>query len=253
MLFSFLQKKAYSTIYKGAVMKIEIWSDVMCPFCFIGKKHFEQAVEQLPFKNEIQVQWKSFQLDPDLPIEGSPLSTAQYLVNRKGMPKEQVEGMMDQLQHKGAEAGIHFRQDISIPVNTLRAHRLIHFAQQRGKGNEMEEALFEAHFSHGKNVGDIALLTSLAESIGLNKNEVNAFLSTSEQTNEVNRDIQEAAELGISGVPFFVINRKYGVSGAQPVEVFVNALTKAYQESKPKFEMQENSAAESCGPDGCEL
>ncbi len=114
-------------------MKNEIWSNVMCPFCFIGKKHFEQAVEQLPFKNEIQVQWKSFQLDPDLPTEGSPLSSTQYLVNRKGMPKEQVEGMMNQLQHKGAEAGIHFRQDISIPVKFGR-DRHASLRSQSGSG-----------------------------------------------------------------------------------------------------------------------
>ncbi|MDM1045331.1 DsbA family oxidoreductase [Myroides sp. 1354] len=234
-------------------MKVEIWSDVMCPFCYVGKKHFENALEQLPFKDKIEVEWKSFQLDPTLPIEGASQSTIDYLVNRKGMPKEQIEGMMNHLQQAGAAVGIDFKQDISIPVNTFRAHRLIHFAQSKGKGNEMEEALFLAHFTEGKNVGKMEVLTELATSIGLDKEEVVALLSSENQTQEVKNDIEEAQALGISGVPFFVVDRKYGISGAQPIDTFAEALTQAYEESQPKFEMKGNSDANACGPDGCEI
>ncbi|MCS4240350.1 putative DsbA family dithiol-disulfide isomerase [Myroides gitamensis] len=234
-------------------MKVEIWSDVMCPFCYVGKKHFENALAQLPFKDKIEVEWKSFQLDPTLPVEGASESTLDYLVKRKGMPKEQIEGMMHHLDQSGAAVGIEFRQDIAIPVNTFRAHRLIHLAQIHGKGNEMEEALFFAHFTAGKNVGDLEVLTDLATSIGLNKEEVVALLQSEEQTQEVKNDIEEAQALGISGVPFFVVDRKYGISGAQPIDTFAEALTQAYEESQPKFEMKGNQDANACGPDGCEI
>ncbi|MDR0224679.1 MAG: DsbA family oxidoreductase [Myroides odoratus] len=234
-------------------MKVEIWSDVMCPFCYVGKKHFENALAQLPFKDKIEVEWKSFQLDPTLPVEGASESTLDYLVKRKGMPKEQIEGMMHHLDQSGAAVGIEFRQDIAIPVNTFRAHRLIHLAQSHGKGNEMEEALFFAHFTAGKNVGDLEVLTELATSIGLNKEEVVALLQSDEQTQEVKNDIEEAQALGISGVPFFVVDRKYGISGAQPIDTFAEALTQAYEESQPKFEMKGDQDANACGPDGCEI
>jgi len=207
----------------------------------------------LPFKDKIEVEWKSFQLDPTLPVEGASQSTLDYLVNRKGMPKEQIEGMMHHLDQSGAAVGIEFRQDIAIPVNTFRAHRLIHFAQSKGKGNEMEEALFFAHFTAGKNVGNLEVLTDLATSIGLNKDEVVALLQSEEQTQEVKNDIEEAQALGISGVPFFVVDRKYGISGAQPIDTFAEALTQAYEESQPKFEMKGDQDANACGPDGCEI
>lgn len=234
-------------------MKVEIWSDVMCPFCYVGKKHFENALAQLPFKDKIEVEWKSFQLDPTLPVDGTSESTIEYLVKRKGMPKEQIEGMMNHLDQAGSAVGIEFKQDISIPVNTFRAHRLIHFAQSHGKGNEMEEALFFAHFTAGKNVGDIEVLTELATSIGLNKEEVLALLQSEAQTQEVKNDIDEAQTLGISGVPFFVVDRKYGISGAQPIDTFAEALTQAYEESQPKFEMKGDQDANACGPEGCEM
>ncbi|MBB1148986.1 DsbA family oxidoreductase [Myroides sp. NP-2] len=234
-------------------MKVEIWSDVMCPFCYVGKKHFENAVEQLPFKDKIEVEWKSFQLDPTLPVEGASESTLEYLVKRKGMPKEQIEGMMDHLQQAGSAVGINFRQDIAIPVNTFRSHRLIHFAQQHGKGNEMKEVLFFAHFTEGKNIGDIEVLTTLATEIGLPKEEVLALLQSEDQTQEVRNDIEEAQTLGISGVPFFVIDRKYGISGAQPIDTLAEALTQAFEESQPKFEMKGDQDAKACGPDGCEV
>jgi len=235
------------------MMNVEIWSDVMCPFCYIGKKHFEAALAQLDFKDQINVTWKSFQLDPTLPTAGTDTSTAEYLEKRKGLPRAQIDAMLAHLKQSGAQAGITFNQDKAIPANTFRAHRLIHFAQQQGKGNEMEEALFQAHFTDGKNVGDPEVLAALAESIGLDKKEVLDFLQTGAATEAVNKDIQEAQQLGISGVPFFVLDRKYAVSGAQPVESFVAALTQTYEESQPKLEMKGNPNADACGPDGCAL
>lgn len=234
-------------------MKVEIWSDVMCPFCYVGKKNFENALQTLPFKDKIEVEWKSFQLDPELPAEGLAISTKEYIAKRKGMPEEQIQGMLNQLQESGKAVGITFNQDKSIPVNTLSAHRLIHFAQALGKGNEMKETLLEAHFTDGKNVGDIEVLTSLAAQIGLSATEVKTFLATDEKVEDVYSDIQEAQTLGVSGVPFFVLDRKYGISGAQPSETFIEALTQAFEESKPTFEMKGDTSANSCGPDGCEI
>jgi predicted DsbA family dithiol-disulfide isomerase len=234
-------------------MKIEIWSDVVCPFCYIGKKHFEKALEQLSFKDKIKIEWKSFQLDPSLPVAGLSISTTEYLIKHKGMSAQQIDGMLEYLKQKGAEVGIDFRQDISIQANTFTAHRLIHFVQSKGKGNEMEEALFSAHFTEGKNVGDIEVLTELAGNIGLNKTEVITFLNSKEKTKEVEKDIQEAQELGIHGVPFFVIDRKYGISGAQPIEIFIETLKKAYQENYPKFEMVETKDDGICEGDNCKI
>ena len=234
-------------------MKIEIWSDVMCPFCYIGKKHFESALEQIDFGDEIEVEWKSFQLDPTLPMDGETTTTRDYLLQKKGMPAQQVDGMMMQLKQSGAQAGIDFQMDRAIPVNTFRAHRFIHYAQNEGKGNEAEEGLFKAHFTDGKNVGDINVLADLAAEIGLNKDEAKAYLQTDDLSMEVKADIHEAQQLGISGVPFFVVDRKYGVSGAQPVQVFVETLKQAYQEAQPKFKMKGDEEAGACGPEGCEI
>ncbi len=234
-------------------MKVEIWSDVMCPFCYVGKKNFENALAQLPFKDKIDVEWKSFQLDPDLPEEGLSESVATYLAKRKGMPEQQIQGMIEHLKNAGQEVGIDFRQDISIPVNTLKAHRLSQFAKSKGKGNEIEEVLFKAYFTEGKNVGNDEELLAIIEEIGLDKEEVKQFLATNDLLTEVQTDIAEASALGITGVPFFVIDRKYGISGAQPSDVFVDAITQAFQESQPKFEMKGNDDANLCGPDGCEV
>ena len=231
-------------------MKVEIWSDIVCPFCYVGKKHLELALEQLPFKNEVEVIWRSYMLDPNLPVEGLNKSKKAYLVEDKGYSLEQVEGMMKHLEAAGKEIGIDFNHDDLVPVNTLQAHRLTHFAQERGKGNEMEEALFYAHFTAAENVGDKEVLTRLATSIGFEKAEVETFLASNQELEAVQSDIEVAKNLGISGVPFFVLNQKYGVSGAQPVEVFVEALTQTYNE---KIELlKTDDTANSCGIDGCD-
>ena len=231
-------------------MKVEIWSDIVCPFCYVGKRHLELALEQLPFKNEIEVIWKSYQLDPNLPVEGLNMSKKEYLVKNKGYSLEQVEGMMQHLENAGKAVGIDFNHDTLVPVNTLQAHRLTHFAQERGKGNEMEEALFYAHFTAGENVGNKEVLTRLATSIGFEKTEVEAFLVSDQALEAVQEDFEVAKGLGISGVPFFVLNQKYGVSGAQPIEAFVEALTQAFNEKKEIINI--STAGNSCGIDGTE-
>ena len=212
-------------------MKIEIWSDVMCPFCYIGKKHFEAALEQIPYKDNIQVEWKSFQLDQDL-SKVEPIEAKEYFA-KKGYAEEQVAGMKTRLQEMGNAAGISFNEG-NIMINTGEAHRLIQFAQSKGLGNEAEEALFKAYFTDNKNVADFDTLAEIGAEIGLNKTEVSEMLQSDAFVFEVASDILDGRNIGVTGVPFFVIDRKYALNGAQPVEYFVSALTQAYEKDHLK-------------------
>ncbi|WP_237390817.1 DsbA family oxidoreductase [Chryseobacterium sp. KMC2] len=209
-------------------MKIEIWSDVMCPFCYIGKNNFEEALNKLPFKDEVQVEWKSFQLDPSLDPKQTQ-NTIEYFREKKGFPEAQATQMISQVAQMGKGAGIDFNFEKALITNTFSAHKLLHLAKKYNKSNEMEEALFIAHFIDGKNVGDTEVLVSLAESLDLDKEEARQAVTTDQWNNEVNQDILEARNNGVSGVPFFVLNGKYAVSGAQPVEAFEEALQQTYK------------------------
>lgn len=232
-------------------MKIEIWSDVMCPFCYIGKHNFEQALEKLPFKNEIEVEWKSFQLDPSLDA-AKPQNTIEYFKEKKGFPADQASQMIGQVTQMGKSAGIDFNFEKALIINTFTAHKLLHLAKKHGKSTEMEEALFKAHFIDGKNVGDIEELISLAENLGIGTDEARQALTSDQFDYEINQDIQEAKNNGISSVPFFVLNGKYAVSGAQPAEVFADALQQTYKETVSPFKDLSQGGA-SCDTDGCSV
>lgn len=234
-------------------MKIEIWSDIMCPFCYIGKRHFEVAKAQVPFRDEIEVVWKSFQLDPTLPTQASGETVAEYLTKRKGMSIEQSQGMLQQITERGKAVGITFNQEKSIPVNTLQAHRMIHFAQANGKASQMEEALFKAYFTDNKNIGDSEVLINLAASIELDKQEAADYLASDKGIEQVKADILEAQKMKVSGVPFFVIDRTYAISGAQPINMFAQTLRQAYAEKKEKEleTAKSNPDAGTCDTDSC--
>lgn len=234
-------------------MKIEIWSDIMCPFCYIGKRHFEVAKAQMTFRDEIEVLWRSFQLDPTLPTEASGESVLDYLTKRKGMSKDQSQGMLDQITQRGKAVGITFNQEKSIPVNTFQAHRMIHLAQKHGLASQMEEALFKAYFTENENIGDVALLTELAVNIGLIKDDVLKYLSSEEGNDAVQADILEAQKLRIGGVPFFFVDKTYAISGAQPISTIAQILRQAYAESDKKNLNENKSDSEdvSCNTDGC--
>ncbi|KXH84290.1 DsbA family oxidoreductase [Chryseobacterium kwangjuense] len=233
-------------------MKIEIWSDVMCPFCYIGKHNFEQALEKLPFKNEVEVEWKSFQLDPTLDA-AKPQNTIEYFKEKKGFPAEQASQMISQVAGMGRASGIDFNFDKALIINTFTAHKLLHLAKKHGKSSEMEEALFKAHFIDGKNVGDQEELISLAVSLGIDKDEARQALSSDEFNDGIRQDIQEAQNNGISSVPFFVLNGKYAVSGAQPAEVFAEALQQTYKETVSPFKDLSQNGGASCDTDGCSI
>lgn len=210
-------------------MKIEIWSDVMCPFCYIGKRNFETALAQFADKDNIEVEWKSFQLDPTVP-EVAEESQEDYLVKRKGMSREQVQGMLNNVTEMAKQVGLEYHLDKSVMVNSRKAHQLIQFAKTKNLGNEIEERLFKAFFTEGKNVADIETLTQLGKEVGLDENELQTAFTDDRYKYQMAQDIQEAQKIGVRGVPFFVFDREYGVSGAQPAEAFLETLYKSFSE-----------------------
>jgi predicted DsbA family dithiol-disulfide isomerase len=210
-------------------MKVQIWSDVMCPFCYIGKRRFEQALQQFNNNADIEVEWKSFQLNPHLKTDPS-LNVTQYLADIKGWTIDHARQMNDHVTQMAAEVGLAYDFDKAIVANSFDAHRFAHLAKQNGKGEMAEEALFNAYFTEGKNIADHNTLAELGESIGLNKEIVEQTLATNQYAADVNEDIAQAQRYGISGVPFFVVDNKYGVSGAQAVPVFLQTLEKAHSE-----------------------
>ncbi len=210
-------------------MKVEIWSDVMCPFCYIGKKKFEQGLAQFSNPQSIEIEWKSFQLMPELEA-GTSTKIEELLVEKRGYSPSQIQQMNARVQEMGMEVGIDFQFDKILGVNTLDAHRFLHFAQAQGKSNEAEEALFYAYFTEGKNVGDLQVLHSIGEYIGLDAESLQQTLENNQYLDAVENDIYEAQQVGVRGVPFFVFDRKYAVSGAQDPSVFLNTMTQSYAE-----------------------
>ncbi|TAE25814.1 MAG: DsbA family oxidoreductase [Cytophagales bacterium] len=210
-------------------MNVEIWSDVMCPFCYIGKRKFEAALDQFPHKDQINVIWKSFQLNPDMPTDPSR-SVLDYLAEVKGIPLAQAEQMHDHVTAMAREVGLEYHFDKAVVANSFDAHRFIQLAKQHGLGDAAEERIFRAYFTEGRNTADHTTLTELGTEIGLDKIEVEKMLQTDAFTEAVEQDIYESRQIGVRGVPFFVINRKYAVSGAQPPETFLGALQTAWAE-----------------------
>jgi predicted DsbA family dithiol-disulfide isomerase len=208
-------------------MKIEIWSDVMCPFCYLGKRKFENALAQFADKEHIEVVWKSFQLNPDL-VTDPTININQYLADIKGFPLEQAVQMNNRLAEAGKLLGLKFHFDDIVVANSFKAQNLIHFARLQGKQNEIEERLFEAYFTEGKNVDDTSVLIQLASDIELNINGLPEVLEKQTYTDKVQTDIAEARQLGIRGVPYFSFNRKYAISGAQETPVFLDTLRKSF-------------------------
>ena len=230
-------------------MLVKIWSDVRCPFCYIGKKKFEAALEKFPHKDRVQVEWKSFQLDPNLKTNTS-LSTLDYFVQTKGVSKEQAQQMFNGATNMARESGINFNLEKTVPANSFMAHRLIHFANSKDLGNEIKEGLFKAHFEEGQNIDDSEVLIQVAKSIGLDAAEVEGILKSDSFAYEVKQDEMEARNIGVNGVPFFVFEDKYAVSGAQPSEAFLQTLEKTWEEFGSKNPALEITPGESCDING---
>lgn len=209
-------------------MKIEIWSDIACLFCYIGKAHFEKALELSPYANQIDVEYRAYQLDPQMKFKPGQ-SLFSYLSQRKGMSEAQVHQMTDRIVMMATQTGLSINFDINIPANTLDAHRLIKLAGRERQQNSVLQSLFEAHFSNGQNIEDPMVLQSIGEKCGLNTHEIKKLLDNQLYDDEVKADIDQGKQFGVSGVPFFVFDRKYIISGAQPVDAFSNAIRQSFE------------------------
>lgn len=210
-------------------MKVEIWSDIMCPFCYIGKRRLENALKEFQHKNDIQIVWKSFQLNPAMKTEPGK-NINQYLAEVKGWSLAQARQANDYVTKMAKEVELNYDFNKAIVANSFDAHRLIQLAKAHGKGDEMEERLFKAYFTEGKNIADHETLVLLGSEIGLSSETIKKMLNSDEYAGEVENDIYEASRIGVRGVPYFVFNDRYAISGAQPTETFLGALNKAWGE-----------------------
>lgn len=229
-------------------MKINIWSDIRCPFCYIGKRKFEMALEKFEHRNAVEVEWKSFELDPGLKTQND-VNATEHLAAIKGISKERANEMQQYVKGIANEVGLDFNADKAVVANSFNGHRLIQFAKTKGLGNEAEEELFKAHFTEGKNIDNTEVLLQTAINSGLDENEAREMLASGAFAKEVKQDEMQAQQFGISGVPFFVLNDKYAVSGAQSPETFLQALEQTWQETEEKKPVIIKQG-ESCPVDG---
>ena len=208
-------------------MKIEIWSDVVCPFCYIGKRRFENALANFDQKDQIEVIYRSFQLNPDIKTD-TDKTVIQYLSESKGVSLEKAGEMTEYVTQQAAIEGLEYQMDHAVVANTFRSHRLLQLALDQGLQLETKERLLKAYFIEGRNIDDIPTLIELSNEIGLSN--VEKTLNGDNYADEVKRDILESKQFGIQGVPFFVFNRKYEISGAQEVKVFAEAIEQSFKE-----------------------
>ncbi len=241
-------------------MKVDIWSDVACPWCWIGVTRFERVLGEFAHRDQVQVRFHSYQLDPSLPesFEGTELA---YLAQRKGMPEASVKAMFGQVAQAAASEQLTMNFDTVAVANTRRAHRLLHAALAADDSGTVQrilkDKLFAAHFADGESVWDEATLVRLATEAGLDAEPARAALDDETLDEQVQADIDTAASLGISGVPFFVVADKYGISGAQPAEVFESALSQVWDELHPaptglQSIQLAGGTSQACGPEGCD-
>lgn len=211
-------------------MKITIWSDFVCPFCYIGTTHLEKALENFEHADEVDIEYKSYQLEPGATYEPEK-DYLQAMVDRKNASKEQMQQMIDQIDEMASNAGLNYNFEDMKLTDTFPAHRVFQYAKEEGKGYEYYDKLYEAFFINGELISDPDVLTRISSEIGLDEERVSEILNNEkEYDKEVVLDIYEASQVGVQGVPFFVFNNKYGVSGAQPVDVFEQVLTQVHEE-----------------------
>lgn len=215
-----------------ATIKIEVWSDIACPFCYIAKHHFEKALEQFPHKDKVELEWKAYQLNPNVPEDTHSESLIDSFVREKGISPQQAEGLFANVVNMAKETGLDFHMDKVVVANTINAHRLSHLAKSKSNKiqNNIEELLFKAYFTEGKNVNDKNTLIEIGLNGGLEKQELETLFNSHNFADKVISDIQEAGVFGITSVPFFVFNRKYAISGAQPSSAFLDMLNKVYND-----------------------
>lgn len=212
-------------------MKIMIWSDFVCPFCFIGQSHLDKALATFAHADTVEIKYKSFLLMPNVAYEPGK-SYAETFAEVKGLPVNQAQAMLSQVTEQAKQSGVQIDYDIAKLTSTYAAHRIFQYAKTEGKGTEFFKRYYAAHFSEGEVLSDRETIVRLAEEVGLDGEAVNKILDTEEYSEQVNQDVAESQAIGVQGVPFFVFNNKYAVSGAQPVDVFKQVLDKVWSESQ---------------------
>ncbi len=229
-------------------MRVDVWSDVVCPWCYIGKRRLEAALERFPHRDRVEVVYHSFELDPNAPKQAT-MPMNELLAKKYGMSPAQAAQMQAQVTATAAQDGLDFHLDKAAPTNTFDAHRLLHLANARGKQAALKEALMAAYFTEGRHVADADTLASVAVAAGLDEAEVRATLADPRAyADAVRADEGRARQYGIRGVPFFVLDEKYGVSGAQPAETLLAALSRAWSERPPEV-----ADGATCDDDACEV
>ena len=212
-------------------MKIEIWSDIACPWCYVGKRRFEQALHEFEHAGDVEIVWRSFELDPHAPRTYAE-SQDELLAKKYGMPVEKARAMNERMTGEARKEGLDFHLDRVRVGNTFDAHRLVHLAAESGRADAMKERLMRAYFTEGEAVGDPATLVRLGAEMGFDEARVREVVNGDAYAADVRADEARARSFGISGVPFFAIDERYGVSGAQPTEVLLGALRQAYEEAQ---------------------
>ena len=234
----------------GILVNIEIWSDVVCPWCYIGKRRFEEALDRFAHRDEVTVMWRSFELDPGAPpVRTGDLAT--HIARKYGMDREGGERAIAHMSAQAAGEGLEYHLEAARGGNTFDAHRLIHLAAARGLQDQVKEAFLAAYHVNGVAIGDRAAIAAVAVEAGLDAADVGAVLSGDAYAAEVRADEEEAGELGISGVPFFVIGRRFAVSGAQPADVILDALNRAWAKEHPLTFVGASLPTEGCEDGSC--
>ncbi|WP_066066663.1 DsbA family oxidoreductase [Neobacillus soli] len=236
-------------------MKVEVWSDYVCPFCYIGKRRLEEALNQFPHKDQVEVEFKSFELDPNSP-KNTGQNIHEVLAGKYGMSIEKAKEANRGVGQQAATVGLTFNFDEMKPTNTFDAHRLAKFAKTQGKEAVVSEKLLNAYFAESQDIGDSETLADIAETAGLNRQEIVTVLNDKDAyANEVRQDEAIAQQYGVRGVPYFIINQKYAISGAQPTETFMGALQKVWEEESPVPVLQDLSTEDdvSCADGSCAI
>ncbi|WP_208559558.1 DsbA family oxidoreductase [Marinilactibacillus kalidii] len=236
------------------MIKIEVWSDYVCPFCYIGKRELEKAIKETGLSGQVDVQFKAYELDPTTSLtDDQPVK--ESLMKKKGMNDQQVEEMFSAVTERAQSVGLTYDFSKMINANTKKAHRLAKFAEEKGKGPEIDEALLAAHFSDNRALNEDTVLLDVAEQVGLSREEAQAVLSSDRYADAVSQDIQEAQAIGVQGVPFFVLERKYAISGAQPQELFQQTLQTVADELgiKPSLQILGDTNTGICEDGSCSI
>jgi predicted DsbA family dithiol-disulfide isomerase len=228
-------------------VRIEVWSDVVCPWCYIGKRRLEAALDRFPHRDQVEVVWRSFELDPTIP-EGATHPTLPALAAKYGRPVEEMRATMRHVEQTAAAEGLQYSLADGVSGNTRLAHELIHLAAEHGLQAAMKERLLHAHFEEGRRVFDVESLVPLALEVGLDEAEVRAALTDRRYRAAVSQDARTAQALGATGVPFFVVDRRYGAAGAQPADLLLQLLERAWADAHPLVTVP---PAEGCADDTC--